>query len=108
MKGIKMEWAISYLESVESWLDSLTRDKLKAIAKELRLLELAGSDLRLPHSKSLGEGLFELRERRFGLRLYYCFNGGKAVLILLGGDKSTQAKDIKKAKAALKKLKGES
>jgi putative addiction module killer protein len=64
--------------------------------------------LRLPHSKSLGGGLFELRERRFGLRLYYCFFKGKAILILGAGDKSTQKADIKKAKSCLKNILGES
>ncbi len=61
--------------------------------------------LRLPHSKSLGSGLFELRERQFGLRVYYLYAENLAVLILQGGDKSTQEKDIQKAKVLLKKYK---
>lgn len=66
-----MTWSITYLDVVTTWLDKLTEQQLKSVAKELRLLELSGNDLRLPHSRPLGGGLCELRERRFGLRLYY-------------------------------------
>ena len=48
------EWLLQYHVSVESWLDSLSREQLKSVAKELLLLELSGSLLRLPHSRSLG------------------------------------------------------
>ena len=99
-----MKWNIDYLEPVEDWLDSLAKEQLKALAKEIRLLELCGNELKLPHSKSLGSGLFELRERRFGLRLYYCFKKTQAVLILHSGDKSKQDSDIEKARGLLKNL----
>lgn len=97
-----MRWNINYLDAVEKWLDSLASEQLSFLAKEMRLLELSGNELRLPHSRSLGGGLMELRERRFGLRIYYCFQEGHTVLLLWGGDKSTQLKDIKKAKTLLK------
>jgi len=55
--------------------------------------------------KRLDENLFELR---FffgpGFRLYYTIIGEKVVLLLCGGDKSTQSKDIKKAKTILDEL----
>lgn len=49
--------------------------------------------------KAIDRSLFELR--LFfgpGYRVYFGQHGGKTVLILAGGDKSTQSKDIKKAK----------
>ncbi len=49
--------------------------------------------------KSLGGGLYELR--LFfgpGYRVYFGKDQGRTVLILAGGDKSGQARDIKKAK----------
>jgi len=100
-----VNWNIRYLESVEKWLNALPTSHLKSLAKELRLLELCGNELRLPHSKALGSGLFELRERQFGLRAYYTYIENCAVLILHGGDKSSQEKDIKKAKILLKNYK---
>jgi putative addiction module killer protein len=48
--------------------------------------------------KNLGGGLFELRFFLGpGFRAYYTVRNGRVVLLLTGGDKSTQAKDIKKA-----------
>lgn len=93
-----MNWNINYIDLMESWLDRLTKLQLKSVAKELKLLEECGNELRLPHSRSLGDGLFELRERRFGLRVYYCFKPQRSILILFAGDKSSQIKDIKKAR----------
>ena len=68
------EWEVRYWDegekekgSIERWLDRLTRDQLKGVAKELKFLSLCGTDLKLPHSRALGRGLFELRERRYGL-----------------------------------------
>jgi putative addiction module killer protein len=39
-----------------------------------------------------------------GYRVYYCRRGEITYLLLCGGDKSTQPKDIRKAKALLKSL----
>ena len=64
-----------------------------------------GFDLGMPVSKNLGEGLFELRDRARGLRLYYCFYGHTIAMLLLGGDKLSQDADIKKARARRNKLK---
>ena len=99
-----MTWKIGYLEVVEDWLDNLSCGQLKAIAKEIRLLELCGNQLKLPHSRSLGAGLFELRDRRFGIRLYYCFMVDGEIVILHGGGKTGQDKDIKIARDLLKKI----
>jgi putative addiction module killer protein len=97
-------WHIEYLDLVEEWLDTLTTLQLKSVAKEIKLLEMCGNNLALPHSRALGEGLFELRERRFGLRVYYCFHRHKLCL-LSAGNKKQQEKDIQYARFLLKHLK---
>ena len=89
---------------VSDWLDSLSLAQYKSIAKKLLLLELCGNILKMPHSKSLKQGLFELRDPSFGLRLYYCFRENKLIILLQGGDKKSQAKDIKAARVLIKKL----
>ncbi len=49
--------------------------------------------------KSLKEGVFELRLMfGSGYRVYFAEQGDTVVLLLCGGDKSTQAKDIETAK----------
>ena len=49
--------------------------------------------------KAVGEGISEMRiDTGPGYRVYYKQTGGTIILILCGGDKSSQDKDIKKAK----------
>ena len=71
------KWKIEYWcnekgkSTVEDWLDSLTNEQLKSVAKEVKMLELCGNSLKMPHSRSLKDKLFELRERQYGLRIYF-------------------------------------
>jgi putative addiction module killer protein len=55
--------------------------------------------------KKLDGNLFEMR---FffgpGFRIYYTIKGEKVVFLLCGGDKSTQSKDIKKARIIMNEL----
>lgn len=97
-------WADNESASVEKWLDNLPKEAFKSVAKELALLRLAGNQLRLPHSRSLGAGLFELREKSYGLRIYYTFQAGKIIFLLLAGDKSSQQNDIVLARKKLAQL----
>jgi putative addiction module killer protein len=55
--------------------------------------------------KNLGRGLFELR---FffgpGFRVYYTIKEGRVVFLLCGGDKSTQSRDVSKARSIMAEL----
>ncbi len=56
--------------------------------------------------KSIENGVYELRIHYGpGIRVYYSRIGMKAILLLCGGDKSSQKKDIKKAIAFLEDYK---
>jgi putative addiction module killer protein len=56
-------------------------------------------------AKQIATNLFELRFFfGSGYRVYYTIQNGKIVLLLCGGDKSTQSKDITLAKALLAEL----
>ena len=95
-----MTWLIEYWHdnqskgSLEHWFDSLTKEQFTSLAREIKLLEHYGNELKLPHSRSLGKGLFELREHRYGYRVYYTFHPGQIIVLLDAGNKSTQEKDI--------------
>lgn len=73
-------------------LDTPTRARIQA-----RVLRFEQGNL--GDHKSVGEGVWEAR-LAFGpgYRLYFGQDGPVVVLLLCGGDKSTQAKDIRQAK----------
>jgi putative addiction module killer protein len=56
-------------------------------------------------TKTVGEGVSELRiSYGPGYRLYYTHRGQEVVLLLCGGDKDSQTRDIAKAKQLAKEL----
>lgn len=78
-----------------AWLDGL-RDRM-ARARLARRLERAmqGS---LGDVRSVGHGVYEMREHFGpGWRMYYVRRGAVLIVMLGGGDKSSQAADIAKA-----------
>ena len=91
------------LAEIESWPVDILAD----YARLVELLIEYGPSLRLPHSRSLGEGLFELRPRsRAGVgRAFYCFMVGKRVTVLHAFIKKTQQTPDRELRVARKRLK---
>ena len=55
----------------------------------------------------VGEGISEMRIHAGpGYRVYYCRRGEVVYLLLCGGNKTTQQRDIRQAKALLQSLEG--
>ncbi len=78
----------------ENWFESL-KDKALQNAIDARLSRLA--DGNFGDHKSVGLGIFELRiDKGPGIRIYYGLDGEVLVVLIGGGDKSTQRTDIKK------------
>lgn len=89
---------------------SKTRLKAGPMAHYARLIELLmefGPSLRMPHSRSLGGGLFELRPHGHeGIgRALYCYMDGKRIVILHAFVKKTQEAPEKELRLARKRLK---
>ena len=83
---------------VRTFLSGLQeRDKVEAFAL-IQLLSERGNTLRLPHSRSLGEGLNELRGKQ--VRIFYIFRPQRRIMLLDGMVKKRD--DI--PTAALKRL----
>ena len=85
-----------------NWLDSLPdRKAQKVIVKRIRVMSLGSpGDVR-----SLDGGLFEAKVHYGpGYRLYFVNYGQKIIILLCGGDKSTQKQDIKKARKLIKEI----
>ncbi len=76
----------------EEWLDSL-RDKRARAKIRNRLTRVESGNL--GDYRSVGEGVFELRiDYGPGYRVYFGQIGSTIIVILSGGDKSTQEQDI--------------
>ena len=73
---------------IENWPGGI----LAAFARLVELLMEFGPNLRMPHSRAIGGGLYELRPRgREGIgRVFYCFLVERRVLVLHGFVKKTE------------------
>jgi phage-related protein len=76
-------------------------------ARIAELLMEFGPNLRLPHSRAFGGGLFELRPRdKSGIgRAFYCFLVGQRVVILHAFIKKSQQTPERELKLARKRMK---
>jgi putative addiction module killer protein len=86
-----------------SWANGI-RD---SVARGRLLLRIRSATLgNLGDSKHLRNGLFEMRVHVGpGYRIYYMRTGEMSYLLLTGGDKSTQARDIDRALKMVGRLK---
>jgi len=88
---------------ITKWPVGIYADFLRLIF----LMEEHGADLRLPHSRAMGDGLFELRrkgEEGIG-RVFYCTLVGRQIVILHSFIKKTQETPGRELKTARKRLK---
>jgi putative addiction module killer protein len=81
-------------EPFTDWLKSLPIPTRLRVQKRIYRLEQGN----LGDFKRVGTGVFELRLFfEGGLRVYFGREGGKIIVLLCGGDKSSQQRDIEKA-----------
>jgi phage-related protein len=80
-----MPWEIDYYsEGVRLEIEALPVGIRASYVRLTELLEEFGLDLRMPHSRSIGGGLFELRPRgKEGIgRIFYCLKVGRKIIML--------------------------
>jgi putative addiction module killer protein len=86
-----------------AWFDRLRDQAAKArIDVRIRRLSLGN----FGDTKSIGGGISELRiDYGPGYRVYYCRDGETVYVLLCGGDKRTQSRDIAAARKMAARLK---
>ena len=108
LANIIMNYTIEYFHArvkaeIESWPDGILADYARLVG----LLMEFGPNLRMPYSRAMGGGLFELRPRgREGIgRALYCFVAGQRVVILHVFVKKTQQTPERELRIALRRMK---
>lgn len=104
-----MTWEIHFYndrvyQETKKWPVGIYADFLRLV----KLLEEHGADMRMPHSRAMGNGLFELRcKGREGIgRVFYCTLIGRQIVILHSFIKKTQETPVAELATAQKRLKG--
>lgn len=88
----------------DKWLKKLK--DIQAKAKILFRIQKIERDGHFGDCKSVGDGISEMRINfAKGYRVYFKEKDGIIIVLLIGGDKSSQQNDIKKAKEIWNKLK---
>lgn len=98
---------IVLLETVESFLSSLTDKEIAKAIRTIELLEEFGNNLEMPHSRHLADGLLELRIRGTReIRIFYCFHKDRVVLLhaCVKKTQKTPERDLNKARTTKENL----
>ncbi len=87
-------------DEYSDWLSSLTNKEQARVKARITRIE---KDEHFGDTRRLGDDLAELRWKN-GWRVYFCSIGFKKILLINGGHKNDQDKDIKKARIYLKRV----
>ena len=97
-------YIIEKTEEFDKWLRKLK--DLRAKAKILFRIQKIENYEHFGDCEPVGNGIRELKiDYAKGYRVYFNESDGKIIILLIGGDKSTQQKDIENAKEVLKRIK---
>lgn len=105
-----MKWEVLYYVTpsgqrvVYDFIRNLDTPTYAKIMRQISLLEVYGIDLGMPHAKSLGGGLLELRVRgKREVRVFYAYATGHRIFLLHGFVKKTQTTPAKELTMARKR-----
>lgn len=99
----KLMYFIEKTNEFDKWIRKLKDNRAKA--KILFRIQKLEFDEHFGDYKTLGSGIKEMRiDYAKGYRIYFKQLDKKLILLLIGGDKSKQTEDIKRAKEICNKL----
>lgn len=103
-------WTVTYYnDRVKRDVYALPAGILADYLRLLGLMQEFGADLRMLHSRAMGDGLFELRAKgREGIgRIFYCAHVGGQIIVLHSIVKKTNETpmhELRRARARLKEV----
>jgi phage-related protein len=103
-----MSWTITYYsQSLQEEILAMSAGFLGRYLRYSDRMEAYGPDLGMPHTRAMGEGLFELRLKAAeGIaRVFYCTLVGKKIVILHQFIKKTDKTPSKELEIARRRLK---
>jgi len=106
-----MNWTITYYsDSVQEEILAMPAGFLGRYLRYSDRMEIYGPDLGMPHTRAMGEGLFELRLKAAeGIaRVFYCTMVGKKIVILhqfIKKADKTPPKELEIARRRMKEIK---
>ncbi len=98
-------WSVELEPEVETWLDDLTVREFALVLAHLDRLAERGSGLRMPASRSLGDGVFELRFDlgRTARRITYFFGPDRRIVLLtvFRKQRNNERVEVRRARQAM-------
>jgi phage-related protein len=105
MTSFMMSWSVEMELEVEQWLEKLSAKQFASAAARIDFLGEFGTAVRMPRSRVLGAGLFELRfdVDRSARRITYFFPGDNRIVLLTVFRKQRQNEraEVERARRAM-------
>ena len=103
-----MTWAVAFYSArVEAEILALSAGHVARFIRYAERMEVFGPDLGMPHTRAMGEGLFELRIKAAeGIaRVFYCTVSNRRIVFLHHFVKKTDKTPSKELEIARRRLK---
>ena len=99
-------WEIEAEPEVDLWLDRLPADEFAVVAPHIERLAQRGNQLRMPATRTLGDGLFELRfdMSRNSWRIPFFFATRRRIVLLtvFRKQRMNEANEVLRARRAMR------
>jgi hypothetical protein len=100
-------WEVELEPEVEEWLDGITIKEFASVLPRIERLAVLGSASRMPASRSLGEGLFELRFDldRVAWRITFFFADARRIVLLtvFRKQRTNERREVERARIAMQR-----
>ena len=103
-----MQWTVTFhSDNVESEILAMSDGFLSRFVRYAERMEIYGPDLGMPHTRAMGEGLFELRLKAAeGIaRVFYCTVVNRKIVVLHSITKKTDKTPPREIKVARQRMK---